>query len=131
MPGRQRDGDMDLKQAASTSFVRIEASWPAGRSRALVERLGPTHVILRRCGPPELYYLVEAHKAIYCLGRISEAAPTGEAFDPAGLTPAPLVGRDEDGDGAPNPCLVPDEGRILGIYDADESVAFELMAGSP
>ena len=121
---------MDLKQAASMSFVRIEASWPAGRSHALVERLGPTHVILRRGGPPELYYLVPGHEASYCLGRISEAAPTGEAFDRAGLTPTPLVDGHEDVDTAPYPCIVLDEGRILGVYDAGEPVAFELMAGS-
>ena len=122
---------MDLKQAASTSFVRIEASWSAGRSHALVERLGPTHVILRRGGPPELYYLVPGHDAIYRLGCIPEAAPTGEAFDWAGLTPTQLVDGHEDVDGAPDPCIVLDEGRILGVYDAGELVAFDLMAGSP
>jgi len=121
---------MDLKQAASTSFVRIEASWSAGRSHALVERLGPTHVILRRGGPPELYYLVPRHDAIYRLGCIPEAAPTGEAFDRAGLTPTPLVDGHEDVDVAPNPCIVLDEGRILGVYDAGELIAFDLMAGS-
>ena len=122
---------MDLRQAASTSFVRIEASWSAGHSHALVERLGPTHVILRRGGPPELYYLVPGHDAIYRLGCIPEAALTGEAFDWAGLTPTQLVDGHEDVDGAPNPCIVLDEGRILGVYDAGELVAFDLMAGSP
>ena len=91
---------------------------------------GPTHVILRRGGPPELYYLVTEHEAIDCLGRISEAAPTGEAFDRAGLTPTPLVDGHEDVDAAPDPCIVVDEGRILGVYDAGEPVAFDLMAGS-
>ena len=131
MPGKQRDGDMDLEQAASTSFVRIEASWSAGRSHALVERLGPMHVILRRGGPPELYYLVPGPDAIYSLGRIPEAAPTGEAFDWAGLKPTPLVDGHEDVDVAPNPCVVLDEGRILGVYDGGALVTFELMAGSP
>ncbi len=121
---------MDLKQAASTSFVRIEASWPAGRSHALVERLRPTHVILRRGGPPELYYLIEEHEATDCLSRISEAAPSGEAFDRAGLTPTPLVDGHEDVDRAPDPCIVVDEGCIQGVYDPGDSVAFELMAGS-
>src|SRR5262245_20697312 len=116
MPDRQRGQDMDLKQAASTSFVRIEASWPASRSYALVERLGPTHVILRRGGQPDLYYLVRSEDAICCLGRIAEAAPTGEAFDRAGLTPMPLVDGHQDVDGAPVPCIVLDEGCILGVY---------------
>ena len=101
-----------------------------GRSRALVERLGPTHVILRRGGPPELYYLVPGRTAISCLGRIPEAAPTGEAFDRAGLIPTLLVDGHEDADAAPVPCLVLDEGRLLGVYDAGEPVAFDLLAGS-
>ncbi len=122
---------MDLERAASTSFVRLDDSWPAGRSRDLVERLGPTHVILRRGAAPELYYLVSAHEAIRGLGRIPQAAPTGEAFDWAELTPMPLVDGDEDTDEAPDLCIVTDEGRILGVYDASEPVAFDLMAGSP
>jgi hypothetical protein len=122
---------MDLKQTATTSFVRIESSWPAGRSHALVERLTPTHVILRRDGPPDRYYLVPRQDAIYYLGCVSEGATTGEAFDRAGLTPTPLVDGHEDVDEVPNPCIVLDEGRILGVYDASEPVAFDLMAGSP
>jgi hypothetical protein len=121
---------MDLKQAASTSFVRIEASWPAGRSHSLVERLEPAHVILRHAGPPEIYYLVSAHEAIDRLGRLPEEAQTSEAFDGAGLEPAPLVDGMEDVDLAPDLCIVLDEGRILGVYDAGEALAFDLMAGS-
>ena len=73
---------MDLMQTATTSFVRIESSWPAGRSHALVERLGPTHVILGQGGPPERYYLVPRHDAMgRYLGCVPEGATTGEAFD--------------------------------------------------
>jgi hypothetical protein len=121
---------MDLERAASTSFVRLEESWPAGRSRDLVERLGPTHVILRRGGAPELYYLVSAHEAIDGLGRIPQADATGAAFDWAALTPIPLVDAGEEIDEVPDLCIVVDEGRILGVYDALEPVAFDFMAGS-
>jgi CHAT domain len=121
---------MDLKQAASTSFVRIEESWPAGRSRRLVERLNPTHVILRRAGPPEVYYVVRSHEAIDQLGSLPEEALTGEAFDGAGFEPAPLVDGLEDDTGAPELCLVLDEGRIVGVFDAAEMNPYDLMAGS-
>jgi hypothetical protein len=122
---------MDLERLASTSFVRLDDSWPAGRSRDLVERLRPKHVILRHGAGSELYYLVLADEAIGGLGRIPQAAPTGEAFNWAKLTPAPLVSGDADIDVAPDLCIVVDDGRILGVYDASEPVAFDLMAGSP
>jgi hypothetical protein len=121
---------MDLKQAASTSFVLIDSSWPARRSLALVERLEPTHVILRRDGQPEAYNLVPRNEAILLLKPIPEAATTGEAFDRASLSATPLVDGHEDIDQAPSPCIVLDEGRILGFYDASEPVAFDLMGGS-
>jgi hypothetical protein len=64
------------------------------------------------------------------MGRIAEEAPTGEAFDRAGLKPTPLVDDHEDAGGAPVPCIVLDEGRLLGVYDAGEPVTFDWMGGS-
>src|SRR4051812_31690058 len=102
---------MEIEKVASTSFVRLEDTWPAGRSVALVKRLNPAHVILRRGGPPELSYLLPRREVLYHLGRIPESAPTGQAFVWGEMTPAPMRDAHEDADGAPDLCIVEDEGR--------------------
>ena len=49
---------MELAKVALTSFVLIDADWPGERARRLIELLGPSHVIIRRSGPPEEHYLL-------------------------------------------------------------------------
>ena len=51
---------MELAKAALTSFVLIDADWPGERARRLIERLDPSHVIVRRTGPPEDHYCLRA-----------------------------------------------------------------------
>jgi len=119
---------MELAKVASTSFVLIDADWPAGRARALIEQILPSHVIVRRNGQPDTYYLFKTGQAQSRLRQTAEPAAVHQAFDWSKVTPAPLIDGQEEEYSAPAHCVVHDEGRIIGFYDGGQPVAFEAAA---
>ena len=92
---------MELAKAALTSFVLIDADWPAERARSLIERLDPSHVIIRRTGPPEDHYLLTSDRVMSQLVPAAESIPVGQVLRLSKLTPVPLIEADMESSSAP------------------------------
>ena len=46
---------MHLREVVTSSYILIQAEWPAGEARALIERVNVTHVIVLRTKPQDYY----------------------------------------------------------------------------
>ncbi len=114
---------MDLAKATLTSFVLIDSDWPVERARSLIERLDPSHVIIRRTGQPEDYYLLPADTVKSQLVPAEDSIPVGEVLQLSKLTPTPLIEADMESSLAPSACIVHQEGRIIGFYDVPEAIS--------
>ena len=108
---------MELAKAALTSFVLIDADWPGERARRLIERLDPSHVIVRRSGPPEDHYLLTSDGVVSQLAAAADSIPVGEVLPLSNLPPTPLIEADMESSAAPVPCIVRQEGLIIGFRD--------------
>ena len=62
---------MNLQQVAMTSFVLLQATWLVERSHQLIERLKPSHVIVHRYDPQDVYYLFSAQEVLTSFAAIS------------------------------------------------------------
>ncbi|MGI9059979.1 MAG: CHAT domain-containing protein [Ktedonobacteraceae bacterium] len=112
---------MDLQAVVMTTFVLLEAEWPLTKGRELIEMLQPTHVILHQSEPQESYYLYTLQET---LDRLEHAAPTLSiqvAFDLYNAIAPPLVEIHTNAENAPDWCIVHDEGRLVGFFDASVS----------
>src|SRR5436309_2480130 len=94
VPFQARNRRMELAKAALTSFVLIDADWLVERAGRLIERLDPSHVIIRRTGPPEAHYLLSSDQAMRQLEQAGESIPVGQALQLWKLTPTPLTEAD-------------------------------------
>jgi len=109
---------MDLQLIIMATFVLLEAEWPASRGRELVDVLKPTHVIVHRSGPQEDYYLYTSEKALERLEHVAPALSIQVAFDLSHALATPLVEIHANVESAPDRCIVHDEGRLVGFFDA-------------
>jgi hypothetical protein len=108
---------MELAKAALTSFVLIDADWLVERARRLIERLDPSHVIIRRSGPPETHYLLSSDQVMSRLLPAADSIPVDQVLQLSNLTPTPLIDAQIEEYQVRDPCIVQDEGRIIGFYD--------------
>ena len=97
---------MELAKAALTSFVLIDADWPGERARGLIERLDPSHVIVRRTGPPEDHYLLTSDRVVSQLAAAADSIPVNEGLQLSNLPSTPLIEADVEPSAAPVPCIV-------------------------
>jgi hypothetical protein len=116
---------MELAKVASTAFVLIDADWPAARVLELIERLVPSRLIVRRNGPPETYYLVKPGIAKRQLQQVEGSSRVDRSLDWAKLSPAPLADGRDDESLHEGPCVVHDEGTVIGFVEGGTPTAFE------
>lgn len=116
---------MELEKVASSSFVLIDAAWPATRVLGLIEQLVPLRLIVRRNGPPESYYLVRPGIARRKLERSEPSTPIEQALDWTGLASVPLLEGADDESAYAGPCIVHDGGRIIGYRESGPPPVFE------
>jgi hypothetical protein len=109
---------VDLQQVANTSFVLVQADWPVDKGRRLIEKLGPSHIIVHRKAHEDLYYLYTASEALYRLDQAPGAVPIGRALDLHESDATPLREMDADAETAPDWCVLHEGGRVVGFLDA-------------
>lgn len=109
---------MDLEPIVMTTFILLEAEWPVARGRELVDALQPTHVIVHRSDPQEDYYLYTSQEALELLEHAALAISIQVAFDLSHALATPWVEIHSDAERAPDQCIVHDEGRLVGFFDA-------------
>ncbi|MBM4431623.1 MAG: CHAT domain-containing protein [Chloroflexi bacterium] len=110
---------MYLHEVAMDTFVVLQADWPAGKARHLIESLNPTHVIVHRTdGPRHLYYLFTRSLALGRLAAYHDHVPVREALDLHEHTSTPVADAYARAEGAPDRAVVIEEGRVVGFFDA-------------
>jgi hypothetical protein len=108
---------MEIAKVASPYFVLVDGDWSAARVLALIERLIPARLIVRRNGPPETYYLLNPSIAKRQLMQVEGSSSVDRSIDWTKLRPAPLADAQDDVGLHPWPCVVHDEGRIIGFHE--------------
>ena len=107
-----------LHEVASDSYVLLQAKWAVGRARELIERLDPTHVIVHRSEPTDLYYLYTKSEAIGRLANHDAQATLFDAFNLQESTATPTRDAFAPADEVPDRAVVIEEGRVVGFFDA-------------
>src|SRR6266478_6622912 len=108
---------MDLQKVAMTEFVLLQASWPVEKSRQLIEKLNPSHVIVHRSEAHNDYYLLTAQEALKLLANANNASSVSEALHLAERSATPALEGSTDAESAPDQCIVLEDGRLAGFFD--------------
>src|SRR5512135_1962341 len=109
---------MYLHEAASDSYVLLQAKWTVGMARGLIERLDTTHVIVHRSEPTDFYYLYTKSEAIGRLANHDAQTTLFEAFNLPESTATPTSDAFAAADEVPDRAVVLEEGRVTGFFDA-------------
>ena len=109
---------MYLHEVASDSYVLLQAKWAVGRARELIGRLDPTHVIVHRSEPTDLYHLYTKSEAIGRLASQDAQATLFDAFNLHESTATPTSDAFAAADVVPDRAVVLEEGRVVGFFDA-------------
>ncbi len=112
-----KEEEMNLQQVTMTSFVLLQATWPVEKSRQLIERLKPSHVIVQRHDPQDAYYLFSVQEVLSLLARASDSSFVLEALrlQEHGVTPG--VESHTNAEQVPDQCIVLEDGRLVGFFD--------------
>jgi len=108
---------MDLQEVAMTEFVSLQPNWPVERSRQLIERLKPSHVIVHRSEAHNDYYLLTAEEALNILANANNASSVSEALHLAERSATPALEGSTDAESAPDQCIVLEDGQLAGFFD--------------
>ena len=109
---------MYLHEVASNSYVLLQAKWAVGKARELIGRLDPTHVIVHRSEPTDLYYLYTKSEAIGRLANHDAQTTLFDAFNLHESTATPTRDAFAAADEVPDRAVVLEEGRVIGFFDA-------------
>jgi hypothetical protein len=112
---------MYVRDVTRNTFVLLQADWPAGNARELIERLSPTHVIVHRVDPDhgDLYYLYAKAEGLGLIMPAAAEAPLIDAFNLHEYEAAPTVDAYADANAAPERYVVLEEGRVVGFVDRE------------
>src|SRR5436853_574718 len=97
---------MNLQKVAMTTFVLIQATWPAANGRQLTERLKPSHVIVHDHDPQNVYYLFSAQEALTLFAHTSNGLSIHEALRLDERSTTPTVESNTNAEQAPDQCIV-------------------------
>ena len=109
---------MYLHEVLMDTFVLLQARGLVDQARRLIEHLHPTHVIIYRSEPQEAYYLRTYEEVAPLLERAPKQAILQEALDLHEDRTTPTLEAYTTADTAPDRCIIVDEGRLLGFFDA-------------
>lgn len=109
---------MYLREIARDTFVLIRADWPVSKARQLIERLGPTHVIVHRTDPQDYYYLYTRSEAINLLTSSTDQMSIRQAFNLHEYAATPTLDAYASADRAPDRTVVVEQGHVIGFFDA-------------
>lgn len=121
---------MYLHEVATDTFVLLQAGWPVDRARQLIQRLGPTHVIVHRSDPRDYYYLYTQVQALERLAHRPDQMSLDDALDLHEYQATPVLGTYADAETAPDRCVIIEEGRVIGFFDASVPPLARSKGGS-
>lgn len=109
---------MAKKKLASQSFVLLQAEWLTGTSLKLIDRLGPTHVIVHYRRPQNAYFLYTRREALGLLDRHDASTTLIQALDLEETRATPLIEGSETAADVPERCIITEDGSVVGFFDA-------------
>src|SRR2546421_4595457 len=109
---------MNLLNVAMTPFVLLQATWSAEQSAQLIERLQPLRVIVHRREPQEAYYLFSTQEVLDPLAHAPSVSSVDQTLCLDERTPTPVLEGETDAEQAPEQCVIFEEGRLVGFFDA-------------
>jgi hypothetical protein len=110
---------MNVEQVASASFVLLQADWSVDKARRVLdELLTATHVIVHRRDGLDEYHLLTLDEALHRMNWVVPDTPLRQALDLRAQDAVPLVDLHADAEVLPERCLVHDQGRVVGFFDA-------------
>jgi hypothetical protein len=101
----------------SEAFVTLRDTSTAREARQLLERLRPTHVIVRRTEPEDSYQLYPTPEALNLLARADDWASVCDAFSLNESEPTPTTEMRVGVESAPDRSVVIEEDRVVGVVD--------------
>ena len=109
---------MYIRDVTKDTFVLLRADWPVGKARRLIERLNPTHAIVRRVETGrDLYYLYAKAEALIRIAHAGEEMPLVDALGLHEYDATPTVDTYAGAEAAPERGVVLEEGRVVGFVD--------------
>jgi hypothetical protein len=110
---------MEIGDVVQKTFVLLPAEWSVARGLRLIGALGPTHIIVHRSETqPEYYYLYAVQEALRLMGGADEATSVRDALPIHEYTAAAQISSHARADEAPERCIIFDDDRLVGFYDA-------------
>lgn len=120
---------MELRDVALTEFVVFQALWSVEKSRQLLEHIKASHVIVHHDDPQDVYFLLDTAKVIALLAPASNVSSLYEALHLDKHPATPVLESDTDAVDAPDQCVVLEEGRLVGFFDASTAPMSSRLAG--
>src|SRR5690348_12407587 len=110
---------MNVQEVASASFVLLQADWPVGKARRAVDGLWEaTHIIVHRRDKHDEYHLLTSEEAVQRMSRAAAETPLWRALALRTHDAAALVEVHADAEAIPDRCVVHEQGRVIGFFDA-------------
>ena len=108
---------MYLREICNENFALVQADWTVGMGRQFVERLHPSHVILRRVLPSNQYYLFGHYDFLILLNSRRDETVISDAIDMRKEQATPTRDAYSDLAEAPTRTVVIQEGYVVGFCD--------------
>jgi hypothetical protein len=117
---------MYVREVASASFVLLRADLPAGSARQALRKLLATHLVIAGLGEPverDVYGLLSSDEAVQRLSAAAAETPLQQALGLRAHDAVPLVDADAAVEDLPDRCVVREQGRVIGFFDATATPA--------
>lgn len=104
---------------AYRSFVLLQAEWPVGRARDAIDRLRPSHVILRGPDTSDVWYLLDAATLEQQLAISDRSASLWSTLQLGATDATDVVSPDASAADLADRCIIARGSTVVGFYDAD------------
>jgi len=121
---------ISLHQLANPDFILFDAAQTVAQAVAVVQRLKPTRIVVRRRDSGSLYHYLYAMQA-FC-DRLAQADGERSLADAMVLREGdatPTLDAWQDAESAPSHCVITEGDRVLGFYDAALPPAWDIKRG--
>jgi len=119
-----------LHQLANPDFVLFDATQTVAQAVAVVQRLKPTRIVVRRRDSGSIYHYLYVAQA-FC-DRLAQADGERSLADALALREGdatPTLDAWQDAESAPSRCVITEGDRVLGFYDAALPPAWDIKRG--
>ncbi|MEO8393547.1 MAG: TCAD7 domain-containing protein, partial [Chloroflexota bacterium] len=107
-----------LSEVVSEDFIVLPSTLTAGELRELLGYINTDYVVIHRAEKQEYYYLFTKKEALQILQGLPEPMLLLVALNLHEYTSSPVLDASADAEVAPDRCVVLQDGRAVGVFDA-------------